>query len=49
VTTIGYLGLLVGPALVGGIAQATSLRISFAALAAIGGAVAAATARVRLD
>jgi len=49
VTTIGYLGLLVGPALVGGIAQATSLRISFAALAAIAAAVAAATARVRLD
>jgi len=43
------LGLLVGPALVGGIAQATSLRISFAALAAIAAAVAAATARVRLD
>src|SRR6266850_642690 len=48
VTTIGYLGLLVGPALVGGIAQATSLRISFATLAAIAAAVAAATARVRL-
>ena len=49
VTTIGYLGLLVGPPLVGGIAQATSLRISFVALAAIAAAVAAATARVRLD
>jgi MFS family permease len=49
VTTIGYLGLLVGPPLVGGIAQATSLRISFVALALIAAGVAAATARLRFD
>jgi MFS family permease len=35
VTTLGYLGLLVGPPLVGGVAQATSLRISFAVLACV--------------
>jgi len=49
VTTIGYFGLLVGPPLVGGIAQLTSLRWSFAALAAIAAAVAAATTRLKLD
>jgi MFS family permease len=35
VTTLGYLGLLVGPPLVGGVAQASSLRASFVVLAAI--------------
>jgi MFS family permease len=49
VTTLGYLGLLVGPPLVGGIAQAASLRWSFAVLAALAAAVAAAAARLRLD
>ena len=49
VTTIGYLGLLVGPPLVGGIAQATNLRVSFVALGVIAAAVAAAAARLRLD
>jgi MFS family permease len=49
VTTIGYLGLLVGPPLVGGIAQVTSLRWSFGVLAAIAAAVAAAATRLRLD
>ena len=49
VTTIGYLGLLVGPPLVGGVAQATSLRVSFVALAVIAAAVAAAAARLRFD
>jgi MFS family permease len=46
VTTIGYLGLLVGPPLVGGIAQVTNLRVSFVVLAAIAAAVAAASTRV---
>ena len=41
VTTIGYLGLLVGPPLVGGVAQATSLRVSFVVLAVIAATVAA--------
>jgi MFS family permease len=49
VTTIGYLGLLVGPPLVGGIAQATSLRVSFAVLAVIAAAVAVAATRLRFD
>ena len=47
VTTIGYVGLLVGPPLVGLVAQATSLRVSFAVLAAIGAAVAVAATRKR--
>ncbi len=49
VTTIGYLGLLVGPPLVGGIAQATSLRVSFVVLAVIAAAVAVAATRLRFD
>ena len=49
VTTIGYLGLLVGPPLVGGIAQATSLRVSFVVLAVIAAAVALAATRLRFD
>jgi MFS family permease len=48
VTTLGYLGLLVGPPLVGGIAEAASLRVSFAALACVAVLVAAAAARLRL-
>jgi hypothetical protein len=43
VTTIGYFGLLVGPPLVGLVAQATSLRVSLAVLAVIAGAVAVAS------
>jgi MFS family permease len=49
VTTIGYLGLLIGPPLVGGIAQAGSLRISFLALAAIAALVAVAASRISLQ
>jgi MFS family permease len=45
-TTIGYLGLLIGPPLVGGVAQATSLRASFGVLALVALAVAAATTRL---
>lgn len=48
VTTIGYLGLLVGPPLVGGVAQATSLRVSFVVLALIAAAVAAVAGRGRV-
>jgi MFS family permease len=47
VTTIGYFGLLVGPPLVGLVAQASSLRVSFLVLAATAAAVAAAAARLR--
>jgi MFS family permease len=46
VTTIGYLGLLVGPPLVGGVAQAASLRTSFAVLAIVACLVAAVAARL---
>jgi len=48
VTTIGYLGLLIGPVLVGGVAQVTSLRVSFLVLAAIAAGVAAVASRMRL-
>ena len=46
VTTVGYLGLLVGPPLVGAAAQAATLRGSFVLLAAIAAAVAAAAMRL---
>jgi MFS family permease len=49
VTTIGYLGLLVGPPLVGLVAQVSSLRVSFVVLAAIAVAVAAAASRLALE
>jgi MFS family permease len=49
VTTLGYLGLLIGPALVGGVAQATSLRGSFVALSLVAAGVAVAATRLRLD
>jgi MFS family permease len=48
-TTIGYAGLLIGPPLVGGVAQATSLRGSFLVLAVIAAVVAAVAARLSLD
>src|SRR5204863_6235 len=47
VTTLGYLGLLTGPPLVGGVGQAVSLRGSFVVLAVIAAAVAAAAIRLR--
>jgi len=47
VTTIGYLGLLIGPPLVGGVGQLVTLRGSFVLLAAIAAAVAAAAIRLR--
>jgi MFS family permease len=46
VTTIGYLGLLIGPPLVGLVAQVSSLRISFVVLGAIAAGVAIAAPRV---
>ena len=49
VTTLGYFGLLVGPALVGGVAQVTSLRGSFVVLALVAGAVGLAARRAKLD
>jgi hypothetical protein len=35
VTTIGYLGFLIGPPIVGGLAEAAGLRVSFTALALV--------------
>jgi MFS family permease len=49
VTTLGYLGFLVGPPLVGGVAEATGLRGSFAVLAVLAAALVAVTPRLRLN
>ncbi|MBA3844070.1 MAG: MFS transporter [Actinobacteria bacterium] len=49
VTTLGYVGLLIGPALVGGVAQLSSLRGSFIVLALVAATVATAATRVQLD
>jgi len=49
VTTIGYLGFLVGPPLVGAAAEVIGLRAAFAALALVAIALAAATPRLGLD
>jgi MFS family permease len=49
VTTIGYFGLLIGPPLVGLVAQVSSLRVSFIVLAAIAAAVGAAAMRLRVS
>lgn len=48
-TTVGYSGFLVGPPLVGGIAQAVGLRASFAALAGIALLLGLATPRLALS
>lgn len=48
VTTLGYAGLFIGPPLVGGLAQATTLRIAFVLLGMIAVVVAAAATRLRL-
>jgi MFS family permease len=47
VTTIAYLGFLVGPAVVGLLAQATTLRASLAAVAAVAVTLAALASRAR--
>lgn len=47
-TTIGYLGFLVGPPLVGGLAELIGLRASLAALALVAAALAAATPKLGL-
>ena len=48
VTTLGYLGFLVGPPLVGGVAEAIGLRASFATLALLAAALVVATPRLGL-
>jgi MFS family permease len=49
VTTLGYLGFLVGPPIVGGIAEAVGLRASFAALAVIATGLIVAVPRLHLN
>ena len=49
VTTIGYLGFLVGPPFVGGAAEAVGLRAAFAALALVAIALVFATPRLGLS
>jgi hypothetical protein len=46
VTTIAYAGLLVGPALIGFVADATSLQFAFVLVAAMFGAIALSAGRV---
>jgi MFS family permease len=48
VTTIGYAGIVIGPPIVGGVAQLTSLRVSFVLLALVAVAVAATATRLPL-
>ena len=49
VTTLGYLGFLVGPPMVGGVAEAVGLRGSFVVLALLAAALVAATPRLGLQ
>ena len=48
VTTLGYLGFLAGPPIVGGVAQTVGLRTSFVVLAGAAALVALAAPRLRL-
>ena len=48
VTTLGYLGFLVGPPVVGGLAEAAGLRASFAALALVAAALVVTVPRLGL-
>jgi MFS family permease len=49
VTTLGYLGFLIGPPLVGGIAQAIGLRAAFGTLALLAVGLVVATPRLHLS
>ena len=49
VSTIGFIGFLVGPPIIGFIAGATSLRVSFTLIAAMGLSVAILSSRVKID
>ena len=49
VTTIAYLGFLVGPPVVGAVASAIGLRAAFGLLAAMGAVIAATAPRLRLS
>jgi MFS family permease len=47
ITTIGYVGFLVGPAVIGGIAEVSSLRLALAAVGLAGIAILAIALRIR--
>lgn len=47
VSTIGYLGFLLGPPLIGFVAQATSLRISFSIIAVMGMCIALMSGKIK--
>jgi MFS family permease len=49
VSTIGYLGFLIGPPFIGFIAHATSLRISFGLIAVMGTMIAVIATRIRIN
>ena len=49
VTTVGYLGFLAGPPIVGATGQAFGLRISFVLLAGLAATIAVAAGRIRLE
>lgn len=49
VSTIGFLGFLIGPPLIGLVAGATSLRVSFSIIAVMGSCVAVFATRAKLD
>jgi predicted MFS family arabinose efflux permease len=49
VSTIGYLGFLAGPALIGGIATSTSLRVALCTLVALTMVISAGAGALRLD
>ena len=49
VSTIGYMGFLVGPPFIGFIAQATSLRISFGLIAVMGTMIAVIATRIKSE
>lgn len=48
VSTIGYLGFLFGPPLIGFVAQATSLAVSFSLIAVMGAAIAVMAMRLKI-
>ncbi|NLR60027.1 MFS transporter [Chitinophaga polysaccharea] len=48
VSTIGYLGFLFGPPLIGFVAQATNLGVAFTMIAVMGAAIAVMSARIKL-
>jgi MFS family permease len=49
VTTLGYLGFLVGPPAIGGLAEALGLRAAFGAMALVAVALVVVTPRLRLE